>query len=197
MTTAQELQRLAKANEIINRSHKRLGIKPLFISDLKAIAEDMKTEPAQGPVSLVPEKMSWIFSDKAILSVAAIFALLSIMLVISSLDQESSGNVATFFRDNSGPSLVNIKKKASLAGVLSPKDKSVIISKGTYNDIKDAQEAKSKLFELTGTDIKIIKENNFYTLQIGPEYKNHDDALVVFDELSKYSLADLAIRLKN
>ena len=74
MTTVEELERLAEANRILNRSSKRLGTKPLFISDLQSNSLNVIA------AKLKKEKLAWEARNSKFYNVVLIFLLSVIMI---------------------------------------------------------------------------------------------------------------------
>ena len=76
-------------------------------------------------------------------------------------------------------------------------DKSLIITTGSFDDETSADLFKNDLSERLGVPLKTIKDKNKFIIQIGPSYENHDDAFLVFDELSQYSIGKLSVRFAD
>ena len=60
-----------------------------------------------------------------------------------------------------------------------------------------AETYKKALNDKLGVPLKVVKHENSFSVQIGPAYANHDDALLVFDELSRYSVKNLSIKIAS
>ncbi len=78
--------------------------------------------------------------------------------------------------------------------VASSENKALIISSGVYSKRSEARSMQTEIEHITGDKVRIIKNGNYYTLQIGDSFKSREDAYLVFEELIKYPLRDLAIR---
>lgn len=76
------------------------------------------------------------------------------------------------------------------------KTKPYIITSGVYTSKDLAKEAKRLLADVTDVPLKIKQLDSYFTVQIGSAYKDFDNAVIVYRELSKYSIKDLAIKQK-
>jgi hypothetical protein len=75
--------------------------------------------------------------------------------------------------------------------------RSLIITSGNFSKKASAQTYKKSLKEKLGVDLQVVEHNKTFSVQIGPAYANHDDALMVFDELSRYSVENLSIKIAS
>lgn len=73
---------------------------------------------------------------------------------------------------------------------------SLLITSGHFISEKEARDYKAELKSRVGIDLKLLKIGDIYTVQVGPSYPTHEDALLVFDELSRYAVADLSLRFE-
>jgi len=71
------------------------------------------------------------------------------------------------------------------------------ICSGNFKTHKEAEKYRRVLSERLGVPLQTIKDGISYTVQIGPEYENHSDALVVFEELSRYAVVNLSLRANS
>jgi biopolymer transport protein ExbD len=71
----------------------------------------------------------------------------------------------------------------------------LIITSGNFVSQNSALLYQKNLKERLGVNLKLIKTDEVYSIQIGDAYANHEDALIVFDELSRYSVKNLAIKV--
>lgn len=71
----------------------------------------------------------------------------------------------------------------------------LIITSGNFASQNSALLYQKNLKERLGVNLKLIKTDEVYSIQIGDAYANHEDALIVFDELSRYSVKNLAIKV--
>jgi biopolymer transport protein ExbD len=108
-----------------------------------------------------------------------IFALLTFVFVFK-----------PFANSNSQDELPAITKNSNT--VLKQK---LIITSGNFVSQNSALLYQKNLKERLGVNLKLIKTDEVYTIQIGDAYANHEDALIVFDELSRYSVKNLAIKV--
>ncbi len=72
----------------------------------------------------------------------------------------------------------------------------LIITSGQFISEAEAKLYKAELKSRLGIPLKILKAGDAYTIQVGPSYSSHEDALIVFDELSRYSVANLSLRME-
>jgi hypothetical protein len=79
--------------------------------------------------------------------------------------------------------------------VNSNEPRSLIITSGNFLKKSAAESYKKALNSKLGVPLKIVADENTFSVQIGPAYANHEDALLVFDELSRYSVKKLSIKV--
>lgn len=75
--------------------------------------------------------------------------------------------------------------------------RSLIITSGSFFNKREAELYRDALNEKLGVPLEVIEQGKTFSIQIGPAYANHDDALVVFDELSRYSVENLSIKVAS
>ena len=81
--------------------------------------------------------------------------------------------------------------------VSSTEARSLIITSGNFLTKANAESYLSALKAKLGVPLELVKNDKTYSIQIGPAYANHDDALLVFDELSRYSVEELSIKIAS
>lgn len=117
--------------------------------------------------------------------------LLVFMLAINADFRQSTMTLFGFNKKQS-----QSKKSKSLFKVITLEDRPAIITSGTYNTIEEADQAMMFLLDEIGGSLNIVKIKNYYTIQVGPSYKDYNDALMVFRDLLKYPIPDIAIKIK-
>ena len=70
----------------------------------------------------------------------------------------------------------------------------MVITSGAFKTLAEAEKFRDELSEKLGVPLEILHDSKYFTVQIGPSYENHADAMVVYDELSRYSIGNLALR---
>ncbi len=88
-------------------------------------------------------------------------------------------------------------KRKNMVQVISVNDRPYIISSGSYKTREEAKSAKNELAKIAGTSLRLKFLKDYYTVQIGPAYKEFDNAVLVYKELSKYPIKDLSIRTQR
>ncbi len=78
--------------------------------------------------------------------------------------------------------------------VVASDNRPLAVSSGVFTKRSEAVAMQTEVERITGDKVRIIKSGNYYTLQIGDSYKSREDAYLLFEELIKYPLRDLAIR---
>jgi len=81
--------------------------------------------------------------------------------------------------------------------VNSTEPRSLIITSGDFGAKSEAEAYQEDLKAKLGVPLKLVKRGASYSVQIGPAYADHDDALIVFDELSRYSVENLSIKIAS
>lgn len=81
--------------------------------------------------------------------------------------------------------------------VNSKEPRSLIITSGSFLNESEANSYQKALKDKLGVPLKLVKDGQTFSIQIGPAYANHDDALLVFDELSRYSVKNLSIKVAS
>ncbi len=188
MNTVEELNRIKIANMIINRGSQRLGVKPVYVGGL--INLERKNKPVD-ELKLVAQKLSQekfakrnakgFKFNKKYLNIAVgliVFAAIaySLMFVFRPAAPENTGNQLAS----------QIRNPVSAKGM--------VITSGTYKTLVEAERFQKDLSEKLGVPLKILQDGKYFTIQIGPSYESQEDAMIVFDELSRYSIANLSLR---
>ncbi len=194
MNTVEELNQIKIANMIINRSSQRLGVKPVYVGSL------INTQPKKKPIDelkVVAQKLS---QEKFLKRKAKKFKLKNLRVIFYALVAVAIIYALVFvFRPaqvNSGiqpESQSNIKLDESSTGIFK-KTGGMVITSGSFKTLAEAESFKDKLSEKLGVPLEILHDAKYFTVQIGPSYENHADAMIVFDELSRYSIGGLALR---
>ena len=73
--------------------------------------------------------------------------------------------------------------------------KNLVICSGNFKSKQQALDYKKSLAARLGVPLQVIDNEGSYSVQIGPAYGKHADALLVFDELSRYSVKNLSIKV--
>jgi hypothetical protein len=81
--------------------------------------------------------------------------------------------------------------------VNSKEPRSLIITSGSFLNESEADSYQKALKDRLGVPLKLVKDGQTFSIQIGPAYANHNDALLVFDELSRYSVKNLSIKVAS
>lgn len=196
MITVEELQKLKLANTIIDRGSRKLGVRPLYASavGLKKFNNSSKTK-AQNLTNLnqVANKLSQ--ERKSLNNRVSTFKrkhLLNGFLVFVSLSLIYFGFLV-FNPSISSEKSAKIEEKI-FADTVVDRSKPLIITTGAFTNEESAEKFKQDLSERLGVPLQIIKDKDKFIVQIGPSYQSHDDALLVFDELSQYSIGKLSLR---
>jgi hypothetical protein len=124
----------------------------------------------------------------------AIYSILTIVIVFFLVFVFNPAEIIASFNTNSG---VNNQIQAKEDYSTLEKTRELVVCSGVFNNINDANQYKSDLSERLGVPLKVLKDGSVYTVQIGPSYKNRDDAIIVFDELSRYSVSNLLLRFAS
>lgn len=73
----------------------------------------------------------------------------------------------------------------------------IFISSGNFASEEEAKKARKQLGTRLEVPLTIIQSAHTWIIKIGPTYSNHEDALLVLDELDKYGIEDLALRFQK
>ncbi len=191
MNTIEELNQIKIANMIINRGSRRLGIKPVYVGslintktnkhpndELKVIAQKLSQEKflKRSTKKFKLKNLRVVFY--ALLAVAVIYALVFVFKPAA----VNSGTV------------IETQSSTDESNAIFKKGDSMVITSGNFKTLAEAEEFKAELSEKLGVPLQILHDSKYFTVQIGPSYENHADAMIVFDELSRYSIRDLALK---
>ena len=200
MISLEELEKLRLANSIIERGNKRLGLRPLYANNiglkqkqnstlartnrlkrltLNQVASQLQQEKKIRKTNFQYKNPKLVFNMSAVLG-AFILIYFGFLL----------------FNPNKSTSQFN-KAEILSKEAFSHSDKALVITTGSFDDESAAETYKQSLSERLGVPLKIINDKNKFIIQIGPSYENHDDAFLVFDELSQYSIGKLSVRFAD
>jgi hypothetical protein len=200
MISLEELEKLRLANSIIERGNRKLGLRPIYANNialkekvnstriktsrLKKISLNQVASQLQQE-KLIKQKPLTNNSKKYFLNISA---LVSVCVLI----------YFGFLMFNPNKSTAQLNKAEILSKeAFAHSDKALIITTGSFDDENSAESYKQNLSERLGVPLKILKDKNKFLIQIGPSYENHDDAFLVFDELSQYSIGKLSVRFAD
>lgn len=151
-----------------------LNAEPLFASSHKnSKAEEFKVQTS------LPFSKAAIYTACAI--IAAVFLIFTFKPVSTAPDINKK--------------LDETKLQELTKTVNSNEPRSLIITSGNFLKKSAAESYKKALNSKLGVPLKIVADENTFSVQIGPAYANHEDALLVFDELSRYSVKKLSIKI--
>jgi hypothetical protein len=205
MRPEEEINKLKLANTILNRSTKRLGIRPLNVGEFQNpyVAEKRqrptykylgKRNIGEIAAKLKKEQETNINFKKTTKMQTAIYSVLTIVVVFFLVFVFNPAEIIASFSVNSRP---NPQLLVKTDNDVSDKARELVVCSGVFNNINDANKYKSDLSERLGVPLKVLKDGSIYTVQIGPAYKSHEDAVIVFDELSRYSVSNLSLRFAS
>ena len=195
MNTIDELNRIKIANLIINRSSQRLGIKPVYVGSL--IDTKVKAKPADD-LKIIAQKLSQekfekrkskrfsLKSFKLRNLQVPFFIFLGVAIVYSLVFVFKPATVQSETQSSTEEESTSIFK--------SDRSNSVVITSGAFKTLAEAEELRDTLSEKLGVPLEILHDSKYFTVQIGPSYEDHADAMLVFDELSRYSIKNLSLR---
>lgn len=218
MIKQEDLERIKQANSIINRGSRRLGVRPLYITEneeaprpkskLSEIANKLKQTAISLPKPEIkkpkpkPSAKRINFDQeikptksKGSMSLgSAVTTVLAMLIVFGVIFAANPVDIGKRIINNFRKEIVPIDQQNTSA-LLKP-DSGLIITSGLFAKQYDASQRQKELKDRLGVPLKLVEIDNFYTIQIGPSYDNHEDALLVFDELSRYSVGNLSLRFQ-
>ncbi len=151
-----------------------LNAEPLFANSQKiSKAEEFKVQT------------SLSFSKTAIYTAFAVIAAVFLIFTFKPVSTAPDINIK----------LEETKLQELTKTINSSEPRSLIITSGSFLKKGEAESYKQALNSKLGVPLKIVAEENTFSVQIGPAYANHEDALLVFDELSRYSVKKLSIKV--
>lgn len=203
MNTFDDLNRIKLANTILNRSSNRLGVRPLYIGEMleaerKSRNVDMKIVAAKlsqekflrnnktnllKSISNFARKLMPRKPLSMLLSISVIVALYLLIFVFNATEPKAS---------TKSEILTQSSKQSDF--IFDNSTKPMIITSRILKNLDEAKRYQEELSKRLDMDLKILHDGNYYTIQIGPSYKNRDDAMLVYDEISRFSIPGLALR---
>lgn len=186
----EELNRIKLANSIINQDSDKLGIRPITIGELLEHAEPIEQESKYQQEPIKTEKEAARPQNKIQIKhylKAALPGLVLITLLIVGYA------LFSFFTNHEGGKVSSLNKTKTTTAAASTRG--LVITSASFQNATTAERYRLRLARKLGVELKVIKDGSQFTVQIGPSYKNKEDAIVVFDELSRYSVKDLSLRL--
>ncbi len=218
MLNQNKLETLNQANHLLNQKHARLGLKPMLVtgtspemfraalerklSERVIGANRTEREEAQPRVMTVADDFNETVADlrdfqreispsvqpaspvAKTKSSAGLWAWFLVLVV--------AGALTLVIYSYWASSLDEIKVSPTI--LASGAAKPILITAGTYQKRSEANAMKSEVERITGDKVRVIKHGSHFVLQIGDKYQRSEDAYLVFDELVKYPLSDLALR---
>ncbi len=194
MNTAEKLNKIKIANMIINRGSRRLGVKPVYIGglinsqlnkqpndELKIVAQKLSQEKFLKRNSKKSKLKNLRVILYALVAVGIIYAL---MFVFKPAAVNSGMTAETQSNSRIDETSTGIFKQTH----------GIVITTGNFLTLAEAEKFKQELSEKLGVPLEILHDSKYFTVQIGPSYENRADALIVFDELSRYSIGNLMLR---
>lgn len=213
MSTLEDLNRIKKANDILNKGFQRVGAKPIYLDPsleepnknsnnskfefdfkpqielLNQVSAKLKKEKEQKAGINSATKTNKLFSLLVIVATATLiylgFYVYTPQKIINQI-KNLTNKIVTM-----PPST----KDEELIDNLAPGEKIFIISSGIFQNTGEANKYKNELSQKLGIPLKVVKTDSFYTIQIGPNYQEQEDVLVVFDELARYDIKNLSVRM--
>jgi hypothetical protein len=212
MLSQDKLNTLNQANTLLNQKHAKLGLKPMLVNgtspemfraalerklsdrviasnvsareeisprilqvadDYKQVIDEVKAEP----VYKIPNKKTYSSKPDYLFFFTGLVLIVGLLIFAynwwaTSLESPMTSNTI----------------------VVTSSDRPLAISSGIFTKRSEARAMQTEVERITGDKVRIIKSNGYYTLQIGDSYKSREDAYLLFEELIKYPLRDLAIR---
>jgi cell division protein FtsN len=215
MSTVEDLNRIKKANDILNKGFQRVGAKPIYID---SSMEESINVPNSGKIEfdfkpqiellnqvsakLKKEKELKIKpkqKDKSSKLIGLVIFIAVITLIYLGFYVYTPEKILSKVRQLTSKVIVTPQSTNEIeeTTVTSSGEKSFIISSGIFKNKADANNYKNDLANKLGIPLKVVRAENFYTIQIGPDYQEQEDVLVVFDELSRYNIKNLSVRMQS
>lgn len=205
MRAEDEINKLKLANTIINRGTRKLGVRPLNVGEFNnpytreartRVAPDYmnKRNLTELAAKLKREQDINLRLKKPANFQTALYSMLAIVIVFFMIFVFNPADIIAGFSSGVKPNPEQLSKTIANQNLIS---RDLVICTGVFKSIGDANKYKSELSERLGVPLKVIKDGSSFTLQIGPAYKTHEDALIVFDELSRYSVGNLSLRFAS
>jgi len=205
MKTEDEINKLKLANTIINRGTRKLGVRPLNIgefenpytnSNRKRPITDYKAKRNINELASKLKREQEINErlKKPANFQTALYSMLAIVTVFFMIFVFNPADIIAGFNSGAKP---NPELLSMTAANKNANNRDLVICSGVFKSINEANKYKNELSERLGVPLKVLKDGSAYTLQVGPSYKSHEDAIVVFDELSRYSVGNLSLRFAS
>lgn len=205
MLSQDKLQTLNQANELLNQKHAKLGLKPMMVSGTspamfraalerrltQQVVETNKVvreEPSPRIIQIADDYQQTISAIKQPMPKPVKTSYLG-LIIVATIIIAAIVLVYSFWAGSKASSVTN-----SDTIVVSSENRPLIISSGLFAKRADAKAMQAEVERITGDKVRIIKHGPYFTLQIGDSYKSREDAFLVFEELIKYPLRDLALR---
>ena len=210
MLSPEKLNTLNQANTLLNQKHAKLGLKPMLVNSTspeifraalerklsdRVIASNINAREEISPRILqvaddykqviVEVKVEPKFIHKINRSTKPdyLFFFTGVVLIVGLL----------IFAYNWWATSLESPVTSNTI-VVTSSDRPLAISSGVFTKRSEARAMQTEVERITGDKVRIIKSNGYYTLQIGDSYKSREDAYLLFEELIKYPLRDLALR---
>ncbi len=208
MNTLEDLNRIKKANDILNKGFHKLGVKPIYVDpSLQEAAKTSKLEYEFKPqIELLNQVTNRLKKEKSSagkkklqaknLSIATGVLIASIVIYVCFYVYNPQTIVEKLQNVISAPNLIRDTESNTLTET-STGEKNFVITSGIFKKQSQANKYRDELAIRLGVPLKVIRTENFYTIQIGPNYKEHEDVLMVFDELARYSIKNLSIKMQS
>ena len=210
----EQIKKLQEINNLLDQKNSEIGVRSLSAAELNSAESDysrkidaaFKPEKALRIDEIYNGSSSTLFEtantgELSFISKVGIFSLLIILfLLVINADIRTTTlkliNLAPEIERGEKVSFAKAGTSKKIMKVIDLQDREVIIASGSFRTRYEAEKAFKELSKLAGKSLKIVKANGYYTIQFGPEYKDYDDAMLVFKELVKYQIKDLSIKVK-
>lgn len=200
MISLEELEKLRIANSIIERGNKRLGLRPIYANNISLMEKKNSTKVRTNRLKRLSlnQVASQLQQEKKLKQKSSSAKPKQLFLNMSAVVGAFVLIYFGFLMFNPNKSTAHLNKAEILSKeAFAHSDKALIITTGSFDDENSAETYKENLSERLGVPLKTLKDKNKFIIQIGPSYENHDDAFLVFDELSQYSIGKLSVRFAD
>lgn len=158
----------------------------------QSIALEKELEKYRSKI-LVNGSNSYSFSKTAIFTSLGVLA--AVFLIFAFKPVSTAGEDSSNFESSKLEELAGAQDIKKL--VNSNQARNLIICSGSFANEAEAKSYKNSLKKKLGVPLKIVEQAHRFSVQIGPSYEKHEDALLVFDELSRYSVQELSIHVAS
>ena len=180
--TKENLDQIRMANQILNKGYKsRITVAGNKLADEVRLS-GFKPFAKQGS-----KRKSTMDSKKLTNGIMLTAVIVVAVIIFAFTPFAKSITLNSMFKFNTKPTKIQKVSDQSPLMILS----------GTFDTQRAAQAHKTKLEERLGVKLEVIKFGKKYTVRIGPSFNNHEDAMLVFNELSKYKVKDLVLSFEN